>query len=42
MNLGADEQFIGRMRVDDVQPKFSKGTTLDAPATAGDIVKFAA
>jgi curli biogenesis system outer membrane secretion channel CsgG len=42
MNLGSDDQFIGRLRVDDVKPKFSKGTTLDASAQAGDIVKVTA
>lgn len=41
MNLGTDDEFVGRLRIDDVQPKFSKGTALDAPAQAGDIVKFA-
>lgn len=42
MNLGTDDAFVGRLRIEESLPKFSKGRTLDAPAQTGDIVKFAA
>lgn len=43
INLGTDDQFLGRVRITDVQEKFSRAEALDQklPA-AGDIVKFAA
>ncbi|MFC1809500.1 CsgG/HfaB family protein [Candidatus Omnitrophota bacterium] len=41
MNLGTDDEFVGRMRVTEVLEKFSKATALDASPQKGDIVKFA-
>jgi hypothetical protein len=42
LNLGSDDEFLGRIRITDVQEKFSRATALDDKLpSAGDIVKFA-
>ena len=40
MNLGSEDQFIGRLKVVEAQPKFCKGTSPDGTTQVGDIVKF--
>jgi len=40
MNLGSEDEFVGRLRISEVKPKFSKGKLLDGKPESGDIVKF--
>ncbi len=40
LSLGSDDAFVGRMQIMEVQPKFSKGKSLDQPLFEGDIVKL--
>jgi len=42
MNLGSDDEFLGRIRVKDVEEKFSRAESLDEKLPVkGDIIKFA-
>lgn len=39
LDLGGEDAYLGKFRVDEVHDKFSKGKSLDQPLVAGDIVK---